>query len=177
MSVFYECEEHRIVVAGSRADDGSDDYVDEWISEHEQQHRDAEAARMARPYVIRHGDLGWTLTDERAEPGSRIHYLDGFAECVARLELLELHRLAGTEWRVAIPAGQVAPVYLVRITTGATTPLHRVGEAIRFLIAFNTEAQRRAELQARRDTARILADVAIDAASHLDVALAKGRAA
>ncbi|QUW18858.1 hypothetical protein [Agrococcus sp. Marseille-Q4369] len=54
--VYYECKEHRFVVVGAPASDGSDDYIDEQIDEHERQHAHEARARGAQPAIALDGD-------------------------------------------------------------------------------------------------------------------------
>lgn len=54
--VYYECKEHGFVVVGAPASDGSYDYIDEQIDEHERQHADEARARGAQPAIALDGD-------------------------------------------------------------------------------------------------------------------------
>ena len=140
----------------------------------EQQHRDEEADSSDRQYIIRKDELGWILLDTHAQPGTgRTTIHDSHDEAIHELNRRELVALAGDEFAVRYPAGELHPVFLVRIQDGQTTRWHNAGEAITYLLALRADAQRRALLTIQRDQARTIADVALDHANHLNAALAK----
>lgn len=174
----YECAEHNLIVSGRAADDAHDSYVDEIIAAHEQLHRDE---AIERPYSLTHGDLGWTVTDHRAEPGSKQHFVDTWQDGVRVIERLELDRLAAPQWEVFRPPFSEAPVFLIRAIpgpnagqpVGQSTRWHNDREAIAFLVAQQRKDAQREHIRAARDHALAVADVAIDRAHHLRTALAQ----
>lgn len=139
---------------------------------------------MSATYTVRKEPLGWTVTDHRAEPGSRQHYLDTFPAAIATLERLELEHLAGEQWHVSRPVA-TRRVFLVRRgpgplrgqVAGQTLPFHDDQQAIAYLLAQHAKDAQRATTRLQRDRLRIAADVALDEASRLDAALATDCAA